>query len=180
MGEVVLLIMALAVNDLILVGISRRGIHQKVDTEPDSVFFREKLWFGVSRWMWIRLAFAFIVIMGAYGLYLGQQNQQEQHNRDHTALLVQRDGRYNSCLDGNKLRAEVRALIDTSYAQGGSLDLTSLPSYQALDPQTKRYMSDLNDALKAPTSAEDKAKRVADAKANVQDIDCDKAIPPVK
>lgn len=98
----------------------------------------QSLWFGVTRWTWIRLAFALIIVLAFVG-FLSLRN---------TANRVDANAKrasYSSCVVGNESRATLVDLLTQSLDSG--LDLTAPASFQSLDPPTQQYLKDVQSEL---------------------------------
>jgi hypothetical protein len=76
---------------------------QIIAAPDDSAFMTSNLWFGWKRWTWVKIAFAFVVFMGAYA------NWQIQDNVDDTNDLVAE-------VEENERLDDIRALENAERA----------------------------------------------------------------
>lgn len=68
---------------------------------------------------------------------------------DHQADVEAEDDRIAACEERNETNEAIVGLIEAASSPSGAaaIGLTSLPSYDKLDPATQRYLADLQAAL---------------------------------
>lgn len=83
------------------------------------------------RWLLIVVPYLFVAGAGTYGLHL---LEDEAHQR---------------CLDRQTDRQVLRQVVDiaTTTSGGGQLDLTIVPGFDDLDPQTQTFITNLSHAI---------------------------------
>jgi len=141
------------------------------------VNWTQKLWFGRTRWFWVKTAFAVLALSSIFGHYtqyrILQDSTDEQVARTHHEALQD----HLNCEHGNDLREAVRDLIRQSYSAGVSLDLTKLPSFNDLDPATQRAFAEITNILKSNADPAVQQDRVNQALMLVPLSDCNTLYP---
>lgn len=103
--------------------------------------------FKVKRWTWIRVAFCGLAIMNLFGFWIVNRNGE----RD---LRDTRQAQHGICTAANESRRSISDLIILSISLGsqGAFDFTTAPTYQQLDPLLQKYLRELNEILRRPTT----------------------------
>lgn len=139
------------------------------ENPDDKKFFREKIFFGLKRWTWVKMAYLLIVAYCTIGFWLVQKNSN-QDDRDNVQEA------YQNCLLGNDGRTAIREVINIATATGARVDLTQLPSFTKLDGATQDWVIELNLLLNPPPGTNtqaDELRKFAEEKLimrNCQDI----------
>lgn len=107
-----------------------------MDSKPtDQEFFQDRLWLGFKRWTWIKVAFAILICT----TFLGFRQQAELRQQDRTQA-VQKS--YDLCVAANNQRQLIVEIV-TSGNNAPKFDVTLLPSFSKLDPDTKAFLIEL-------------------------------------
>lgn len=95
-------------------------------------------WLTVDRYAWQRRLLAYLLVVSAFAgcLTLIQQNYRADTAR--------------SCRDRATGREVLRELVIAAYT-GAAPDYSRIPSYNALDPETKQFLRDLGTFSTRPT-----------------------------
>jgi hypothetical protein len=113
----------------------------RVYLQDDGAFFSMKLWLGWTRWTWVRLAFASIVLLNVLGFFRLQENGNDDKERQAKQDQAQLDSSYRQCLSSNDGRSVLLSLVEKSTQQG--FNPSAIPSFQNLDTATKQFFLDL-------------------------------------
>lgn len=161
--------------------------HQYGREEDDVSFFGQILFFGKTRWFWVKVVLLgmFLVTLLASFLTIRKYNtdheQDVQRQKDQDAQVYENSlAIYNFCLSGNDLRVQLRNLVVFSYSQNGGTDLTVVPGFDQVDSDTQEYLRNLSDLLSSGGDPVARQKRIDDALANVPLRDCGEAPDPPK
>jgi len=109
-----------------------QGIQGK--TEP------VKIWFGINRWTWAGIAFAFIVLVGAYTNHRIENkfSRQVQLFSHHSV-----DQDYKTCLNTNRNVDKIRELIIFASSPAIRVDVTKVEGFDAQPQAVKEYLNNL-------------------------------------
>lgn len=145
-----------------------KGVVGDKGASGEDTFMTQSLWLGWTRWTWVRIAFAFVVFMSAFGFYREQQFEARE-DREARQEVIDKD--YISCVRGNDTREVVRDIVELS---NGPTDLTLVPGFEALDPEMKQFLINLRDAT---AEADDGESFKEAALALLAIRDCEKEFP---
>lgn len=112
-------------------------------------------------------AYVLIIIVGIVGFRI-VQNESETRNEGDRTILVART--VATCEERNTTREALRGTIDAALTGDGLGDLTSLPSYRDLDPDTQRFVREIVEAARSGPSSADALRSY---RATLTDEDCE-------
>ena len=136
----------------------------------DEAFLTRPMWFGISRWGWVRISFLFVVLVGTLSLWQVQRNGEQDRRRDAEITAdIARDG----CQQANVTRRILLDVVELSL--NSTLDLTAVPGFDDLDPATQAFFINIrqlqDENRNAPDSFAAEARRV------LAPIDCAAGAP---
>lgn len=140
----------------------------------DVSFMNESLWLGWRRWTWVRIAFAFVVLMSVFALYRTDQGNKERTDQFAQAAI---DDNFKQCESSNDARTILRNIIILS-GESQTFDLTRVPGFSDLDAPTQKFFENLRDASKnQPDAADDPDSFQSKAMKKLVLRDCEKEFP---
>lgn len=87
-------------------------------------------------------AYLLVVIMGAYGLFITNQNTDDIKRQAQT-------DQYLSCINSNETRDTLADLLAAAGTGTTPIDYTKIPSFADLLPQTQKFLIDYAAAIRA-------------------------------